>query len=324
MGNHQRVYSNDGVAALALVVMGAVELASILFGQASFPISQAGEDGSFYVQIAHNMAVGRGITFDGIAPTTGVHWGWLSLLSLVFRIFPTDDPYTLFRIAGAFYFLLLVLAALYIRSRLAAVFLVAYLANRGHWDMETHFLFLTLAMTYWRPDASSGWLIVLARSDMVLWAAAFALISGRWRLAVGAFVGFATVCLINMIVDGNWISVSGQIKAAGGFNDIATIYRTMGHLAVYYFPVLELLGLGAVVYLWVGQCERILVSGFIASLALLAVHITRDSFVVGWYLAPLFLSSLLCTSALLQRLTASTATYGLTKVLSLQFSARPR
>ena len=54
-----------------LVVIGAVELAAIIFGQGSFAVSQAGEDGSFYVAIAHNMATGKGITFDGVRKIAG-------------------------------------------------------------------------------------------------------------------------------------------------------------------------------------------------------------------------------------------------------------
>jgi hypothetical protein len=65
-----------------LVVIGAVELAAIIFGQGSFAVSQAGEDGSFYVAIAHNMATGKGITFDGVTPTASGHWAWLLLLAV--------------------------------------------------------------------------------------------------------------------------------------------------------------------------------------------------------------------------------------------------
>ena len=43
----------------------------IIFGQGSFAVSQAGEDGSFYVAIAHNMATGKGITFDGVRKIAG-------------------------------------------------------------------------------------------------------------------------------------------------------------------------------------------------------------------------------------------------------------
>ena len=65
-----------------LVVIGAIELAAIIFDQGSFAVSQAGEDGSFYVAIAHNMATGKGITFDGVTPTASGHWAWLLLLAV--------------------------------------------------------------------------------------------------------------------------------------------------------------------------------------------------------------------------------------------------
>ncbi len=245
------------------------------------------------------MATGHGVTFDGITPTTGVHWGWLLVLSSVFKVIRTNDPETLFRIAGVAYFLCLLGTGCLIARRhpLTAVFLVAYLANRGHWDMETHLVLLTLALLYAYPAAICGLLVVLARTDMVIFALVFAFLTWRWTVAWGALIGFVVVCWLNYWVDGNVVSVSAQIKSAG-FNDPATIYRTVGHLALYY-PVLPIVGVLAVFHLVVQpkiDYEKGLAAGFIASLVLLSVHILHNSMTEGWYLAPLFLTSLLCSS----------------------------
>ncbi len=303
--------------------MAIAEISAIAFGQGSFAVSQAGEDGAFYVQIAHNMASGYGITFDRIAPTTGIHWGWLLLLAGIFRAIPTDDPELLFRISGIAYFLLLLGAGslVALRSPVAGVFLVGYLANRGHWDMETHLVLLTLAMFYSWPTAIIGFLLVFARTDMIIFAGIFAFLTWRWSVMAGAGFGFIAVCVLNYWVDGNAVSVSAGIKSAG-FNDIATVYRTVAHLAVYYFPVLEIMGALSLVYLWRDRCDGVLKAGLIASIALLIIHIVHNSMTEGWYLAPLFLSSLLCSSALLQQVMGPTVIIGLMRASSPTSSVR--
>ncbi len=164
--------------------------------------------------------------------------------------------------------------------------------------METHLVLLTLALLYAYPVAICGLLVVLARTDMVIFALVFAFLTWRWTVAWGALIGFAAVCWLNYWVDGNVVSVSAQIKSAG-FNDLETIYRTVGHLVVYYFPVLPVAGVLAVFHLIVQpkiDYEKGLAAGFIASGVLLAVHVLHNSATEGWYLAPLFLTSLLCAS----------------------------
>jgi hypothetical protein len=312
VGVRDRLNVASCIGALALAVMAITEISAIAFGNPSFAVSQAGEDGAFYVQIAHNMAAEYGITFDRIAPTTGVHWGWLFFLAGVFRLIPTDDPEILFRLAGAIYFSCLLVAGILVALRypIAGVFLVGYLANRGHWDMETNLLLAIMAAAYLWPNAILGFLLVIARTDMVIFAIIVSLITRKWVLAGGGIVGFCWVAIMNMLVDGNPISISAQIKAGEGFNDLETIYRTVGHLALYYFPVLEVTVALAIVYVWrIRKCD-ILTAGFVASSLLLVVHIARDSFVVGWYLAPLLLSSLLCGCALLRQAMESAAIAG--------------
>ncbi len=164
--------------------------------------------------------------------------------------------------------------------------------------METHLVLLTLALLYAYPVAICGLLVVLARTDMVIFALVFAFLTWRWTVAWGALIGFVIVCWLNYWVDGNVISVSAQIKSAG-FNDLETIIRTVGHLAVYYWPVLEIAGALALFHLIVQpkiDYEKGLAAGFVASCALLVIHILHNSMTEGWYLAPLFLSSLLCAS----------------------------
>ncbi len=206
----------------------------------------------------------------------------------------------MFRIAGAAYFLLLLAAGFVLAARhpISAVLLVAYLANRGHWDMETHLVLLALAVLYTWPTAIAAFVLVFARTDMVIFAFVFMLLTQRWMIGLGAIVGFVGVGAINTLVDGNPVSVSAQIKSAG-FNDLPTMIRTIGHMAKYYFPVLEITTALAVFFVVVQpkiDYERTLMAGFIASCVLLAVHIGHNSFAVGWYLAPLLLTSALCAS----------------------------
>ena len=272
---------------VALGLVSVVQLWAIVFGDGSFAVSQAGEDGSFYVQIAHNMAQGKGVTFDGVADTTGVHWLWLGLLAGIFKVVPTSDPVTTFRVAAVAYFGLLVAAGAVTAktSPIGGLFLVCYLANRGHWYMETHLVLLTLACAIRWPSWLSGMLLVWSRTDLVL----LGLFTGRFRLVAGAAAGFVGVCLVNVMVDGSPISISAQIKSAG-WNDWDTIWRAK-HLILYY-PVLPVMWLLA----W-GSPDR----WFLAANALIAFHILRNSATEGWYLAPLFLTSLLCAGRVLDR-----------------------
>ncbi len=291
------------LALILLAIMGVIEIAAITLGQGSFAVAWANEDGSYYVQEAQNLALGYGITFDRIAPSNASHWGWFFILAGVFKLMPVTwitDPIMLFRIAGVTYFVLL-LAAGYVvalRHPFSAVFLVAYLANRGAWYMETNLVLLTLALAIRWPTWLSGFALVLSRTDMVL----FSIFTGRWRLAMGACVGFAVVCGINIMVDGSPVSVSAQIKSVG-WNDWQTIVRTTLHLGWYYFPVLEITFLLALWHLFMqpkDDYERMLSASFVASCVVLAIHIAHNSEPEGWYLAPLFLTSLLCTDCVVR------------------------
>lgn len=265
-----------------ILAFGAVVVIELVFlSTTNAAVTLAGEDGSFYVQIAKNMAEGKGITFDGIVPTTGVHYGWLFLLAAVFKFVGVGSSWLLFRSAAVSYFLLLIAAGvvIYRLTPLGSLFMVVYLANRGHWYMETNLVLLMLAIAIRWPGWLSGFALVLSRADLVL----LALFTGRLRLVAGAAAGFAGVCALNIMVDGNPVSVSAQIKSYG-WNDWDTIWRASRHLAVYY-PVLPVMWLLA----WL-SVDR----WFLAANALLLVHLLHNSETEGWYLAPLFLTSLLC------------------------------
>ncbi|MDC0714864.1 hypothetical protein POL68_40825 [Stigmatella sp. ncwal1] len=50
------------------------------------------DDAFYYFQIARQVWAGHGVTFDGIAPATGLHFLWLLLLLPLFAFSPVGDP----------------------------------------------------------------------------------------------------------------------------------------------------------------------------------------------------------------------------------------
>lgn len=84
-----------GLLALAGVVLA---LAAAVGGSENLLLVLMKDDGFYYLQIAKNIALGHGATFDGLAPTNGFHPLWALLLAPIFWI-PHASPYAPVRIA---------------------------------------------------------------------------------------------------------------------------------------------------------------------------------------------------------------------------------
>ncbi|MFN8491955.1 MAG: hypothetical protein U0350_30420 [Caldilineaceae bacterium] len=72
-------------AGLGLRVFGALHPVEVLLDK-TLP-----DDAFYYFQIAHNIVLGKGVTFDGLAPTNGFHPLWMLLTTLVFQFFSGDN-----------------------------------------------------------------------------------------------------------------------------------------------------------------------------------------------------------------------------------------
>lgn len=86
-------------AVFALAGVVATFLAAVA-GSETLLLVLVKDDGFYYLQLARNIALGNGATFDGIAPTNGFHPLWTILLAPVFW-FEFASPYTPVRIAIA-------------------------------------------------------------------------------------------------------------------------------------------------------------------------------------------------------------------------------
>lgn len=266
----------------------------------AYIIAHTGEDGAFYLQIAKHIAAGQGVTFDGIHPTTGVHWGWLLLLAGWFRLVGGD-----FGTAAVLYFALLAgaaaLVAVCIGGRvgvLAAIFLVLLLGSRGQWMTESHLVMLTLAAFYLAPNAFTGFMLVLARYDLFLFLLIFSLGTGSRKPLLSGVFGLASSLLLNYYVDGHFLSISGTIKAGTGWNDWSAIWQNIRLVNEYYFPALQVMVCGGILYL-IRKKDTVLTTAFIACLLMLSLYILKDRAMGGWYLAPLLLTVLIMTGRMI-------------------------
>jgi hypothetical protein len=257
-------------------------------------VAHTGEDGAFYLQIAKNIAQGQGATFDGVHPTTGMHWGWVLLLAGWLRLWGGD-----FEPAAALYFICLFIAAwltsLSIGGRngaLAAVFLVLLLGSRGQWLMESHLVMAMLAAFYLMPAAITGFALVMCRIDLLILVAIVSIFLRMPRPLIGGICAALMVSLLNWYVDGHFLAVSGALKAGYGWNDWSAIWDNIRLVNEYYFPTLQITVLGACLY-WRKRGNDVLVSGFIACLLMLSLYILKDRAMGGWYLAPLLLTTVI-------------------------------
>jgi hypothetical protein len=97
---------------------------------------------------------------------------------------------------------------------------------------------------------------------------------------------------LNYAVDGHFLAVSGTLKAGYGWNDGEAIWQNIRLVNEYYFPVLQLTTLGAIVYA-TKRRDPVLVSGLIACLLMVSLYILKDKAVGGWYLIPLLFTTLI-------------------------------
>lgn len=265
-----------------------------------YAVAHTGEDGAFYLQIAKHIAAGHGATFDGINPTTGVHWGWVLLLAGWLWLFGGD-----FGTAAVLYLGLLVFAAwltaVSIGGRhgiLAAVFLVLLLGSRGQWLMENHLVMATLAAFYLVPAWWTAMALVLCRIDLIVIVLAVSIYLRMPRLAIGALCAALIISLLNWYADGHFLAVSGTIKAGTGWNDWGAIWENVRLASEYYFPTLPVLLLCSALY-WLKRGPDMLVTSLIACALMLSLYILKDRAMGGWYLAPLLLTTLIMTGRMI-------------------------
>jgi hypothetical protein len=102
----------------AALAIGAIALAYAVYSCARFALQddvrhllvRIVDDASYYLTIARNLAAGRGLTFDGIHPTNGIHPLWLLMLVPLFLFHGT--PETMIRLVALLQTALLSLAYL--------------------------------------------------------------------------------------------------------------------------------------------------------------------------------------------------------------------
>src|ERR1700676_5493013 len=102
----------------AAFAISALILAYALYSCARFALQddvrhllvRIGDDASYYMTTARNLAAGRGMTFDGIHPTNGFHPLWLLMLVPLFLLHGT--PETMIRLVALLQTILLSLAYL--------------------------------------------------------------------------------------------------------------------------------------------------------------------------------------------------------------------
>ena len=120
-------------------------------------LPRIGDDASYYMTIARNIASGTGVTFDGIHPTNGFHPLWL--LTLVPLLLLHKTPETMIRLVALLQTILLSFAYLvFLRTQirlfrrptatLSAVLFVPLVFLPSVNGMETAMLVLTLVVLY--------------------------------------------------------------------------------------------------------------------------------------------------------------------------------
>lgn len=75
-----------------LVIAVALRLHWLRLSPRELLIDVLPDDAFYYFQIARRFALGQGITFDGVAPATGLHYGWLFLIAPFFIGAPPGAP----------------------------------------------------------------------------------------------------------------------------------------------------------------------------------------------------------------------------------------
>lgn len=212
------------------------------------------DDASYYLQIAGNVASGRGFTFDGINPTNGFQPLWLLVLIAVHTVVK-GTPETLFRASMIVSVGLLSLACLVVhrtlrslvspaRALLAAVICAVTFFRWSSPGMESALLLLALAALFaygWRARALASeraagplvfgllaGLVLLARLDTIFFIApVLALLAVRafvrpdrgalkrlWWTLIGASILTVPYLVINWSFLGGFMPISGQLKSS--------------------------------------------------------------------------------------------------------------
>jgi hypothetical protein len=154
-------------------------------------LPRIGDDASYYMTIARNIASGTGVTFDGIHPTNGFHPLWLLMLVPLFLLHKT--PETMIRLVALLQMILLSLAYLvFLRTQvrlfppptaaLSAVLFVPLVFLPSVNGMETATLILALVVLY-----AYGSHIYESGFD------------GRRATVLGVIVGFVLLARLDMI-----------------------------------------------------------------------------------------------------------------------------
>jgi hypothetical protein len=155
-------------------------------------LPRIGDDASYYMTIARNIASGTGVTFDGIHKTNGFHPLWLLMLVPLFLLHKT--PETMIRLVALLQTILLSLAyVVFLRAQvrlfafptaaLSAVLFVPLVFLPSINGMETAVLVLALVVLY-------GYGAHISQSEF------------DWRRAtlLGVIVGFVLLARLDMIV----------------------------------------------------------------------------------------------------------------------------
>lgn len=183
----------------AVLAISAIALAYALYSCARFALQddvrhllvRIVDDASYYMTTARNLAAGRGLTFDGIHPTSGFHPLWLLMLVPLFLLHA--PPETMIRLVVLLQTILLSLAYLvFWRTRsklfspriaaLTGILFVCFVFPPCINGMESALLLLLVTVLYgyglhlaqtqpnWRRVALLGIIlgcVLLARLDMI-------------------------------------------------------------------------------------------------------------------------------------------------------------
>jgi hypothetical protein len=237
-----------------VAALGAAQIGIFACGNLRLALRLVPDDASYYLQIAGNVAAGRGFTFDGINPTNGFQPLWLLILVAVHAVIK-GSPETLYRVSLVVDVAVLSLACLLLHRTLRALLAPtrAFVAgivgavtlfqwtSRG---MESALVVLTLTALCWygwrarvltseRAAPLLGFgllagLVMLARLDTVfILAPVFALLAGRavarrdrgsvGRLAwtlAGAAILVVPYLTLNKLFEGGFMPISGQLKSS--------------------------------------------------------------------------------------------------------------
>ena len=197
------------------------------------------DDAVFYLVIARNLWASAGVSFDGLEPTTGVHWLWLGVVALLTAA--VAEPESGLRVLLLLHGLVAVATVLVFRrvlvlagsagppGRVVSAAIGAWSASAYGLGMET-LLAATIALAIVGVGLSTaspgfserrlrslavvlGGALTLTRIDML----PLAIGAGRrmgWAIA-GGLLGAAATQSLNHRIAGEWWSTSAALKGMG-------------------------------------------------------------------------------------------------------------